>query len=284
MDLKRRICKEHMSQLKRDIHGNPVLQTAWNNHAEKEGFVWWLLAPCDPLDTLVEEQKALDLYRPFVDEFRGFNISHDARNPMQGQKHKRESVDRTIANGIQTRLGNRVLKVIDPMGTIHELRNMSQFERDHGLPKSTLSWLLTGRKKHAKGWRAFSEAEAGKPFDTTPGNCKAFALVDPTGKRVVGRGVERFCKEHGVNLGDIIDMLKGRRDQIKGWRRDEPCNLGVSFDPDSDKPERTLVSPKGQVVRFRNVTDFSEAHGLNRSSVFGLIHGQLKTLKGWRHP
>lgn len=99
IDLQKRIEDDHIHTLERNKHPhNPILQYAWNKHYEKEGFVWWLLETCAPETTLEREQYYLDLYRPFKDEFGGFNISHYAISGMKGRKHSEETKQKLSEN------------------------------------------------------------------------------------------------------------------------------------------------------------------------------------------
>jgi group I intron endonuclease len=85
-DIRNRIQSEHINELNKNKHENHVFQASWNKHSQKEGFVWWLLEICPEDQTLNYEQKYLDLYRPFVDEFGGFNIAHNAQGFKGGHK------------------------------------------------------------------------------------------------------------------------------------------------------------------------------------------------------
>ena len=61
-----------------------------------ENVVWFLLESCSSDQTLICEQKWLDLLRPFVDEFGGFNINHFANRPpsRKGTKLTEEQKDK----------------------------------------------------------------------------------------------------------------------------------------------------------------------------------------------
>ncbi len=90
-NLQYRIEHDHIQSLERNNHPhNLLLQFGWNKHG-KENFIWWLLEICSEDKTLEFEQKYLDMYRPFVDEFNGFNISHYAESGMKGRKHTQEA-------------------------------------------------------------------------------------------------------------------------------------------------------------------------------------------------
>lgn len=92
-NLQRRIEKDHIGALNGNRHDNYPFQCGWNKHNKIEGFTWYLLESCNVEDLLIVEQKYLDLYRPFVDEFGGFNIHHFTGKPpsFKGGKHSEEA-------------------------------------------------------------------------------------------------------------------------------------------------------------------------------------------------
>lgn len=91
VNLQERIESDHISTLNRNKHPhNPPLQYSWNKYGQNN-FVWWLLESCKSEETLIVEQKYLDLYRPFVDEFRGFNIGHFVTSSTKGRKLSEET-------------------------------------------------------------------------------------------------------------------------------------------------------------------------------------------------
>ena len=90
-DLQTRIENGHIGSLNRNKHpDNPIFQISWNKHGQ-ENFIWYLLENCEDKDVFIIEQKYLDLYRPFKDEFGGFNILHYANCGTKGKKHSEET-------------------------------------------------------------------------------------------------------------------------------------------------------------------------------------------------
>lgn len=91
INLQSRIENDHISELRRNKHcHNDPLQYSWNKHKE-ENFIWYLLENCEKDQTFDVEQKYLDLYRPFVDEFGGFNIAKYSNNPLKDRKRSDKS-------------------------------------------------------------------------------------------------------------------------------------------------------------------------------------------------
>jgi|ERR1017187_2677533 group I intron endonuclease len=85
VNLKQRICAEHFNDLNSNNHSNQLLQNAWNKHG-KDNFIWWLLDTRNKEYTIEYEQKYLDLYKPFADNHRGYNIAHYANAPNRGRE------------------------------------------------------------------------------------------------------------------------------------------------------------------------------------------------------
>lgn len=89
-DLEDRITVEHIPQLNRNKHYNEPFQKSWNKRG-KDQFIWYLLETCLPDEKFKFEQKYFDIYKPFVDEFGGFNIAKDPISPTKGRKASEET-------------------------------------------------------------------------------------------------------------------------------------------------------------------------------------------------
>jgi len=72
----------HRFHLRRDRHPNLYLQHAWNKYGEKS-FKIEILEEVMDRDNLIErEQYYLDLYKPFADTGKGYNILKEAGNTL----------------------------------------------------------------------------------------------------------------------------------------------------------------------------------------------------------
>lgn len=50
-------------------------------------------------------------------------------------------------------------------------------------------------------------------------NAKRYRFTSPTGEVfVIAGALKKFCIKHGLDCGSIINVLKGRRDEYKGWK------------------------------------------------------------------
>lgn len=75
--LGKRIQNGHINSLKHNTHANPPFQRSWDKHGA-DNFIWFLIEPCNAENLLEREQYYLDIYRPFCDEMKGFNICKHA--------------------------------------------------------------------------------------------------------------------------------------------------------------------------------------------------------------
>lgn len=190
-DLKDRIYT-HTELLRRGQHVNNPFQHSWDRHPEE--FIWFLLESCEENNLLSVEQLFLDEFRPFCDEFKGFNIAHYSSSPMKGRKHteatieqikntlkethknyypnqlmKRESIDKraaTLRGRPQTEAhkkarGNALAKnweFLNPNGEVIKIRNLTQFSKENNLSESCMRQVSNGQRKSHKGWTAVKNA------------------------------------------------------------------------------------------------------------------------------
>src|SRR5438093_11494316 len=80
-DLRHRF-NEHKFYLNKGIHRS-ALQFAWNKYGEVS-FEFGVLELCEEEVLLQREQHYLDLYKPFVDCGRGYNILKEAKGGWRG--------------------------------------------------------------------------------------------------------------------------------------------------------------------------------------------------------
>jgi len=170
-DLRHRIQYQHIPELNRNKHKhNDPLQYSWNKHGP-ENFVVWCLEVCSVENLILAEQKYLDLYRPFVDEFGGFNIAKKADAPMKGRKHSVEARAKISAAqiGSKRNLGKvrsqetkdkiaaakpqRSFTVISPDGEVISTCNVRKFCRENNLKRWNFENMIKGKLRSSQGWK-----------------------------------------------------------------------------------------------------------------------------------
>lgn len=172
-NLKHRIARQHIPQLVLGEHGNKPFQY----YASKRGvenIVWFLLESCDAENALLREQYYLDLYTPFCENLRGFNIAKDAAAPLRGRKHTNITRAKMAAAKLgkpgnkhtchskallskSAKLRSRKLKykqfqLINPNGTILHFSSVKECYSLYGLIGSEVTRLLRGKILQYRGW------------------------------------------------------------------------------------------------------------------------------------
>lgn len=99
-------------------------------------------------------------------------------------------------------------KVRSPDGAIHEVFNLTQFSKLHGLQSGPLSAVLNGRTLSHKGWTV-----EGKQIP----NDQKIKAPDGTIYNIPYRGIKPFSREHNLHPSDLGYVLKGIKKSCKGW-------------------------------------------------------------------
>jgi len=185
-NLEKRITIEHIPLLRSNNHTNNPLQRSWNKYGE-ENFVWWLLEISEKDQHFETEQKYLDYYHPFVDEFGGFNIAKSATKPALGRKMSEEEKER---------------KRIMSLGEKNPF-----YGRSHSLE--------TRLKMKAKRNLRFTPLPKGEKAKLS----KPFKFINPSGVLVEGLGLENFCFENNLIHSHMRAVRAGKRKSHKGWTK-----------------------------------------------------------------
>ena len=134
-----------------------------------------------------------------------------------------------------------------------------------------------------------------------------FQVRDPNGKIHTGKGIYPFAKKHGLNGGNLWELVRGRYDSYKGWTRadDDPSTIltplekslkmrderrGLWSKESQEKSKKTLieqraveyhvVSPDGKEYKGRNAREFMREHELS-GPFLQLLSGKVDHHKGW---
>lgn len=109
-------------------------------------------------------------------------------------------------------------KIISPTGVVYDITNLNRFCVEHGLTKQSMIGVFKGKIYQSHGWRLYVESLVGVPYSAVEHQKgKEFELVAPDGKVYHSRNVWEFCREHGLQQGNLNKVLLGKRKNHKGW-------------------------------------------------------------------
>lgn len=92
--------RKHLSELRRGLHGNVHLQSAWDYYGE-ENFEFSILEEVgSDEDLLIREQHYFTI-TACLDREYGYNISQYAGAPMKNRKHTKESIEKMRASKME---------------------------------------------------------------------------------------------------------------------------------------------------------------------------------------
>lgn len=315
IDLYDRIEYRHNPQLRRNEHEhNDPLQKCWNKHGEIS-FVWWLLETCLPEERIIREQYYFDLYRPFVDEFGGFNVAKIAgkppsmigeMNPFYGKHHtdeakKKMSIAKKGKKKTEKQLENWIK--VCPRGETHynfgkpmseeQKIKISKANKGHKVSEET-------KKKISVATKGDKNPFFGKSHPIEIKNqiiekiAKPFKLISPEGVIIEGKNISKFARENNLNLCSLCNLIKKRIYSHKGWTvfLSEEEKRELEKQKEEGKQRRSLVaqrpykllSPDGIIYEGANVTKFCQDNHFHYGKILQILNGKRKQYKGWTLP
>ena len=219
-DLRHRIEDQHINSLEKGKHQhNRPLQNAWNHHSKNEGFVWFLIESCPPTKQILleREQYYLDLYRPFVDEFGGFNICHEVTGGMSGRKHSIETKEKMS----KIHKGSKM-----PAEYLARRINTSK-ANGYVVSEETKEKMRQNNigKKHSEETKIkMSKSHIGKHFKTEEAKkelaknaAKTWHFYNPEGIEVEIFNLKEFCQNNNLSYACMDQVKRGNNRSHKGW-------------------------------------------------------------------
>lgn len=201
IDLYRRRC-EHISQLRNNKHKNRHLQFSWNKNGE-DVFVFEVLEVIDDYDQLqTTEQRYLDdcvnkyNIREIAESNRGMKLSprtEEQRKRMSEQRKGKTSSFKGKKHTEESLRKNR---------ESHTGKKQSQETIDKRVAKNT------GKKRTKEMIQK-----------TADGKSKLWYLISPDGNCVDVKNLKNFCRENGLNQGNMMHMYQGKYNHCKGWKK-----------------------------------------------------------------
>lgn len=235
-----RIEETHQGRLNKNKHENPVFQIAWNNHAKTDGFIWFLLETCEPTrEMLLEtEQKYLDLYRPFVDEFGGFNVAYSATSPNLGKKfseeHRRKIGESQIGRIFtpETRAKISATKKKQNLKfTDEHKKKISDALRKRICSEETKKKLSESNAKRScakEVGKRLGERNRGRKISDAEkeSRSKSWRFLNPNGKIIEFKNLVKFCEENNLTRSSMAAIHRGNycRNTYQGYMRAPDIN------------------------------------------------------------
>lgn len=120
-------------------------------------------------------------------------------------------------------------------------------------------------------------------------------IVSPDGTVYSTNWLSEFCRIHDLEYSGVRKLLTGnmKSGHYKGWyvegNRPDEIVLAGSKQP-ADRVKRrnegckktvTLKNPYGVVYTIKGFHDFAKREGINYTSLWRLIKGEIKQIKGW---
>ena len=85
-------------------------------------------------------------------------------------------------------------------------------------------WIDTSNDEEVKHYGMINgphteEAKAKMRATPKPGLHKRGTVISPSGEIVKFSCMTHFCKEHKLSSGHISELMSGKRNTVKGWKR-----------------------------------------------------------------
>lgn len=107
-------------------------------------------------------------------------------------------------------------KLLNPLGNIVEGLNISQFCRENGLERSSMSALIRGELGRYKGWKVYSELGIYKETKFI----KQFKFLNPKGEIIEHFGtMVEFSRKYNLDEKVVSKLYKGELKFYKGWSK-----------------------------------------------------------------
>lgn len=185
VNLKRRF-QNHKTALSRGDHSNCHLQSAWGKYGA-DAFIFEVLEYISVESLLEREQYWLDQFRSY-DRMIGFNIASFAEAPMRG----RTSWNKGLKSTDETRAKLRVIVT----GTKHSSETREKMRISQTGKKMKPESITRTAAAHEKQW----------------------IITTPDGEKFVIKNLSQFCKDNGLNRGNMISVARGKRNHNHGWK------------------------------------------------------------------
>ncbi len=264
--------KEHQRSLRCGDHCSLRLQRDWDRQ-EGEDFLFKILETV-PSKELVNVGYLLGVEQMWIDATvclhrkLGYNSYPIAGSPFgYGRK-------RYIAT--------------NPKGQQFSVLYLSAFCEKHDLSEYHMRDCARGVSRFHKGWRCeFVDGSTPEWIDKTEECKKDYIVTSPNGEVYQVKGLNHFCKEHGLRQSGMSKVARGKLSSYKGWK--------VIFADGSTpkyfnqvalrRKQYIVTTPNGEEYLVEHLKEFCDRHGIGRNGQLGLqkvATGKTPSYKNWK--
>lgn len=227
----------HRSNLKCGTHSNRHLQNYFNKYGI-EALTFSVIENCLPDQDKLNEREIY--WTEFYDSFKnGFNLNkgenftchisipYKIKNWKTGKIYEGDNISRfcrekRVKYGTIYHITSRkkdvsgewclpeinphTYSLVSPEGELHTFINIAEFARENGSWWNSVYFVLNGKWSQTLGWRLPET------------NIKKYTLISPSGEKHRFTSQKIFAVEHGLKQQGLNKVLKGTRNQYKGWR------------------------------------------------------------------
>ena len=216
------------------------MRKKWHSNKNARGFMSW---DEERIKKFREEQrkkkcKTYEFFDPdgnkvVVDDLPTFckknNLSRNSmREVANGEQIQHqgwstvgsEKVKEILGQSWDGRYGDKVF--YDPSGKQITINCYSTFARKNNLSAACLGLVYKGELIQHKGYSVLHPDEVAKKkkelkLQQSKRNSKTFRLRNPEGKIVEITNLVGYCKAHGLNPGNMHNVITGKAKSCKGW-------------------------------------------------------------------
>lgn len=223
----------HRCQLNQNKHWNKHLQSAWNiDGKEAFQFVAVEILPKDKDLIVAKEQEYID--KAFEEEFSlTYNFAKVAKLQKGFKRTLKDRQQRSEATKAQfqdkvkkakwlesfyvAHLTGFEFTMVSPEGKEYSsIPNFRAFCAEHGIESRNVYKILRGDKAiSVKGWTVKGFQRDKRGYERTYN----VVLIAPDGtEHGPITGLAKLCRDNGLQLTNIVKMIKGGRKSHKGWK------------------------------------------------------------------
>lgn len=260
----------HISELKRNIHANYLLQDAFNLYGI-DSFYFIILEKDVSEENLIIRESFWVKYLCCMSYQGGFNLAEPDEN------------------GNRIYYGNEY-ELIKPDGSIIRFQNLTKFARDNNLNLTCLNRIIKGTSPIHRGYKSTNPEFHAKCID--------IRIFSPTGELYIVKNNSEFEKEHGLKKGEVTDLVNGRRPHVKGWyletASERDLKIREAYLNNLNKPKKIieekiiiqhrLLDADKRLYTFTVIKYFAEENNLSDTALSTVLSGKEPFHYGWHLP